>query len=419
MHGRKPERSSASLERKSSFLSDGTFESISESETSTAPSSLQTIVRAPYANSISQYAGMSEYDSSPESSSPTQVVENIKEKPTSSVQTFETRSLTTDSEIGFSSANNLRKVSEQILSSSRSRTSLSLAGSRPGSIAVGAGSPRDPGSRLPGPSSIGQSSSSGSDSRPNSQLSLAPSGSRPNSQLGHSSRIPQLPNLAPGKDLRPNSYAGPPNTVGLPSVVPGPSSGLLPQTSSSSIRNLSYKPQTYTNQPGPKFQSKLPRLSSDSDQYPESGLLSTISQAAMSDDDSPPATHISSPPKFNTASLAKPSSKIPGVQPNYENVEKQNGFSGMKPSPGAGIPRPSSRTGLPARVGSPVQGMTQGQFRAAASQAKVSTIPEDPGTYIPMGMRKGTMVPRKGMIPLATSSPSGIPTFHPNSNGHK
>ena len=46
------------LERKSSFLSDGTFESISESETSTAPSSLQTIVRAPYANSSNpQYSG--------------------------------------------------------------------------------------------------------------------------------------------------------------------------------------------------------------------------------------------------------------------------------------------------------------------------------------------------------------------------
>ena len=57
--------SGLSLERKASFLSDGTFDSISESETSTAPSSLQTIVRAPYVNSISQYARLSdtEYDS--------------------------------------------------------------------------------------------------------------------------------------------------------------------------------------------------------------------------------------------------------------------------------------------------------------------------------------------------------------------
>ena len=38
------------LERKSSFMSDATMESISGSETSTAPSSLQTIVRAPVVN---------------------------------------------------------------------------------------------------------------------------------------------------------------------------------------------------------------------------------------------------------------------------------------------------------------------------------------------------------------------------------
>ena len=52
--------SGLSLERKASFLSDGTFDSISESETSTAPSSLQTIVRAPYSlGGLSQYGALS------------------------------------------------------------------------------------------------------------------------------------------------------------------------------------------------------------------------------------------------------------------------------------------------------------------------------------------------------------------------
>ena len=55
--GRKQQKLSASLERKSSFQSDGTFESISESETSTAPSSLQTIIRAPYTNSVNHFKG--------------------------------------------------------------------------------------------------------------------------------------------------------------------------------------------------------------------------------------------------------------------------------------------------------------------------------------------------------------------------
>ena len=48
------------LERRGSFLSDGTFESISESEASTAPSSLQTIVRAPYSLAMGQYGHLAE-----------------------------------------------------------------------------------------------------------------------------------------------------------------------------------------------------------------------------------------------------------------------------------------------------------------------------------------------------------------------
>lgn len=78
-----------------------------------------------------------------------------------------------------------------------------------------------------------------------------------------------------------------------------------------------------------------------------------------------------------------------------------------------------------------VSSYLQGQYRAAASQAKVSTIPDDQGfpsqgppalhssqgttpgtpghnsTYMPMGLRKT-------VTPLATSSPSGIPRYTPD-----
>merc|ERR1711994_911342 len=92
--------------------------------------------------------------------------------------------------------------------------------------------------------------------------------------------------------------------------------------------------------------------------YPEgNGLLSTISQAAISDDESPPATLTTHPPKLNTAALARPpSSRLPTVLPNYENVE------GSRGNRQAASPSPSM--------------MTQGQYRAAASQAKAATIPE-------------------------------------------
>ena len=279
-----------SLERKSSFLSDGTLESISESETSTAPSSLQTIIRAPY-------------------------VLNPPSQPESEL---------------LSSANNLRKVSEQILNTSRTRNSLAGL-SRPGSVA------------------------------------LSP---RPSSQQSNSS-------TPSGREHRPNSFAGPPNTVGLPVASPAPNN-----QSNNTDRDRDSTPS------GPKFSSKLPKLSVN---YPESnGLLSTISQAALSDDESPPATHKPNSHKFNTAILSKPSP--PGGRdrentlPNYENVEKQ------EPSP------------------SPLM-MTQGQFRAAASQAKVATIPaEESNTYINMGLRKHVS---QASTPLATSSPSGIPRYTP------
>ena len=47
-----------------------------------------------------------------------------------------------------------------------------------------------------------------------------------------------------------------------------------------------------------------------------------LSQAAISDDESPPATHKPHPPKFNTAILSKPSPTSSEL-PNYENVQQQ------------------------------------------------------------------------------------------------
>ena len=440
---------SASLERKSSFLSDGTFESISESETSTAPSSLQTIVRAPYANSISQYAGLSEYDSPPESPTPPQDRLHDTSLLTNSANNKVQNGQATESESGLNSANNLRKVSEQLLSNGRTRSSLSGPSltrpssnlSRPSSVALA--SPLTNGiSRIPGPSSIGQSSSgSSSGSRPSSQLShIYPSPSpRPNSQLGYNgstpqiqnqipSRIPQLPSSVPGRENRPNSFVGPPNTVGLPAPPVGynitglPTPTMIPKNTSN-IPHLKQpsSPNQFNSQISStptRYPSKLPRLNSEAiSSYPESnGLLSTISQAAISDDESPPATHKPNPPKFNTAALSKPSVKHPTVLPNYENVQNQNKHNTSQSS----IPRPGSITPRPLTSPSPIM-MTQGQYRAAASQAKVATIPDDSSnsTYIPMGSRKiiGPTNPMIGQkIPLATSSPSGIPTYMPSMN---
>lgn len=421
MKSKKQERDSASLARQYSFQSDSTFESISESETSTAPSSLQTIVRAPYANPTQPYTGILEYNSSPESSSSAHMNDNDLErgKP-GKIPDLVSSPGTTETEGEFTFANNLRKVSEQILTAGRKRTSMS--GSRPGSIAVSSGSPRDVQSRVLGPSSIGQSSSSSSDSRPGSQLSLAPpppplpsslSGSRPESRVGQPvSRIPVLSSPLPGKESRPGFYPGPPNTVGLPPVSSKQQHQL---TIDLSVMNLNYA--KYVN-PSP-CAPKLNHVSSQSELYPDSGLLSTISQAALSDDESPPTTHVSNPPKFNTASLSI-QNKVVVEQPNYENIDPPLHNGRIRPTQNVLSKTDKSRhERAPAtrasRVVSPLEpGMAQGQFRPAAVQANVFSIPEDPGDYLAMNVKKGSMFPSKGLIPLACSSPADIPTFKSN-----
>ena len=142
--GKRATRQSAALERKSSFLSDATFESISESETSTAPSSLQTIVRGPAA--LGQYAGMiSEYEEeetasespSPPSNHQGPLPPPLRRLGPPLINTLVLQEAGPDSE---NFANNLRKVSEQLLANNgRTRTSVSgPAGgsSRPGSVAL-------------------------------------------------------------------------------------------------------------------------------------------------------------------------------------------------------------------------------------------------------------------------------------------
>ena len=193
------------LERKSSFLSDATFESISESETSTAPSSLQTIIRAPY---VIQHAGPYHPSAAP--------VNGHGNNHTNGHQKM------TDSESEMlTSANNLRKVSEQLLNTSRTRNSIS----RPGSVALS--------------------------STPQMNYSRHPMAARSAQVVNN--RTSQIPSN------RPHSYAaGPQNTVGLPSV--------------------SNTPTTST----PKYSSQQQQQSPSSELYPESnGLLSTISQVII------------------------------------------------------------------------------------------------------------------------------------------
>jgi hypothetical protein len=153
------------------------------------------------------------------------------------------------------------------------------------------------------------------------------------------------------------------------------------------------------------------------------GLLSTISQAALSDDESPPASHMANPlPKFNTAALARPSSSAARLaaagqvesQPNYENVDTpklsnrppplhqstpsqmsdtataflrtqqlDNSAGLTTPVLPVGELRPAAhsrpRIASPATVGGQLSSteLTQGRYRAAAAQAKLTTIPDD------------------------------------------
>jgi hypothetical protein len=505
-------RQPVGLERKASFLSDATFESISESETSTAPSSLQTIVRGPTAAALrGQYAGMiSEYEeedeeeeegtateSSPASSPLNQLPMRRPVPPL--LETVHSVQSTDNEGTSLSFANNLRKVSEQLLANGgRTRSSFSgpsAPASRPGSVALGtaaaalAVSPREQHRMMSGsgggPASIGQSSSSGSEnSRPGSQQSFVhpAAGSRPASQIGGGGQFHIVagsnsrPSSVPG---RPGSYAGPPNTVGLPpapppsfpllpaSPVDGGSSVASPGSSGSGTIPLTPQFRHHSNiiSPPPVSsalypgggRTKLPRLSPGS-YLPDAssgggGLLSTISQAALSDDESPPTSHMANPlPKFNTAALARPSSTtarlasngVAELQPNYENVETpklsnrppppplhqttpsqdsdsaaavvrdQQGHASVTPVLPIGQLRPTAisrpRIASPATVG-PSAELTQGRYRAAAAQAKLTTIPgpEDIGRRSQILMKENLQSNRPTLPPTPPTNSSDDP----------
>ena len=239
-------------------------DSVSEAETtSTAPSSLQTVLRGPgnfgnYSYGVSE----TETDASPPSTptDPQQfnsesfrrfMAENksavqFPGKPDSQPAKLSKEQLQklensggikpeSDVESMQNHAQKLRKVSEQLLGGGSSRSRQSFTG-------------------IPSPG-----------------ITKIPTSSRPSSRISHmgdssfgtAGRDSPFGNIA-GRDLRPSSYAGPQNTIGLPAQL-----------------------NTSLND------TKIPKLNIGSKknsitQPPDNGLLSTIERAAHSDDESSP-----------------------------------------------------------------------------------------------------------------------------------
>ena len=275
------------LERKSSFMSE--MESISGSETSTAPSSLQTIIRAPVTSS------------------------------SAAIQTTSTVETNSETESVYNHANNLRKVSEQIL------------------------------------------------------------GGRNNNRSSFSSHIPKpgsFKNVA-GSEMRPSSYAGPQNTIGLPVMSPATRLNTTLPTSTTStlerpsglrppnqIRNKADGPQQLPQQSQPKQQqqqhqpqqqqllkkSPPPAIPMLKLRPQNNGLLTTIEQAAMSDEEpsSPINLNESMRPGSSLGSrIPTPNTSFNNMQqPNYENVVNTK----LRESPSlinSMIPIASKKTSLP------------------------------------------------------------------------
>jgi hypothetical protein len=214
-------------------MSDATMESISGSETSTAPSSLQTIVRAPIQN---------------------------QPPPASTVEA----SNSSETESVYNHANNLRKVSEKMLLSNvnNSRNRGSLTG-------------------IP---------------RLNKSLTA---------------------NIA-GTEMRPSSYAGPHHTIGLP--VMSPNARLNTTLPTASATSTLERPRNVDKKSPPPA---IPVLNL---RPKNNGLLSTIEQAAMSDEEpGSPVSVKEMPPQLPPAIVSSPNngSRIPTpsmIQPNYENL---------------------------------------------------------------------------------------------------
>ena len=288
------------LERKSSFMSE--MESISGSETSTAPSSLQTIIRAPV-SSVQQQQHI-----------PHHPQQQHQQPPPPPTPTSTTTGYNSGTESVYNHANNLRKVSEQML----------LGGGGGGSGGSGSSSNRN------------RSSLSSSIPKPGTFKNVA------------------------GSEMRPSSYAGPQNTIGLPVLSPTSrlnttlptsttstlergSSGIRPP---SQLRNQPpqqqqqqqepQQPQQQQSQPPPVLLKKSPPPAIPMlNLRPQiNGLLTTIEQAAMSDEE--PGSPVSTL-NLNESLIMRPASSLgsriptPNLmnninqhhhhnQPNYENV---------------------------------------------------------------------------------------------------
>lgn len=170
---------------------DDYTDSVSESETtSTAPSSLQTVLRGPgVRGSFSFGVSETETDHSPPST-PTErfravqgkndasnVIAPLSKEHLKKMDKSDLKSSLHESDVESmqNHAQKLRKVSEQILGGGSSRTRMSLTGAP-----------------SPGATKI--------------------------SSFGHSGADSPFGNVA-GSSMRPSSYAGPQNTIGLPSVL--------------------------------------------------------------------------------------------------------------------------------------------------------------------------------------------------------
>ena len=182
------------------------------------------------------------------------------------------------------------------------------------------------------------STSSSASSRPSSQMSgkVIPSGipSAGSNLSGRKTSSPgqngsNLQHQAAGSEVRPGSFAAPPNTVGLPSVpspLPSSSSTSSSKSQNSKILNTSSgiprlnntsngikSPSQQRSQHMPPPPLKL-RHDNNSNITPNNGLLSTIEQAAHSDEEpsSPPAL----PPSHHGGTKFPATTRIGMTSPN-------------------------------------------------------------------------------------------------------
>ena len=132
-----------------------------------------------------------------------------------------------------------------------------------------------------------------------------------------------IKNIA-GTEMRPSSYAGPHHTIGLP--VMSPSSRLnqtLPMSNNSTLERPPRQPLKKSPPPAIPVLNLRPK---------NNGLLTTIEQAAMSDEEPGSPTIESS--QGSTSRIPTPS-----IQPNYENVTRPS-----ESSPSSLIPVPKKNS---------------------------------------------------------------------------